>query len=456
MFNPSAFKGKKALVIGAGRSGLAAARLLSARGFRVLLSDSAPLKDLKPKLKGLPRSVETEAGGHSDRILSCGFAVKSPGLPARAPVFEKLRAAGIPVFSEIEIALAFSKAGKVLAVTGTNGKTTTTELLGLLMKSAAARRGARAFTCGNMGVPAALTAPRAGPADALVMELSSYQLEDSTYLSPDAACVLNITPEHLDHHGSLAAYIAAKARIFTGQRPAAVCVFNYENAVCRRLARRCPARAVFFSSRRRGGRLSAWTEGGRLVFRTGAVLFTVEPPRLPGRHNLENAMCAGLMALSCGARPADLRAVFSAFKGVEHRIETARVLRGVAYVNDSKATNVDSTLTALRALSGKKNIWLILGGLDKGVPYAPLKPLIKASVKRMLTIGKAAPLIEKQLRGAAPAQRAGTLAIALKEAAAEAKPGDIVLLSPACASFDQFRDFEHRGAEFKRLAGKLK
>ncbi|MDQ7773180.1 MAG: UDP-N-acetylmuramoyl-L-alanine--D-glutamate ligase [Elusimicrobiales bacterium] len=456
MFRPAGFKGKKALVIGAGRSGLAAARLLAKKGFRALLSDSAPMRALKPRLRDLPASVEAEAGGHSDKILECGFAVKSPGLPARAPVFKKLKAAGIPVFSEIEVALAFSKAGKVLAVTGTNGKTTTTELLGLLMKAAAKRRGARAFVCGNLGVPAALMAPKAGPKDALVMELSSYQLEDSTALSPDAACVLNITPDHLDHHGSLSSYVAAKAKVFSGQRAGAACVFNYEDAVCRRLARRCPSRVLFFSSRRRGGGLSAWAEDGRLAFRTGAAAFTVAPPRLPGRHNLENAMCAGLMALSCGARPADLRAVFAAFRGVEHRIETARVLRGVTYINDSKATNVDSTATALRALAGKKNIWLILGGLDKGVPYAPLRPLIKSSVKKMLTIGKAAPLIEKQLRGAAPAERAGTLERALKNAAAAAEHGDIVLLSPACASFDQFRDFEHRGAEFKRLAGRLK
>ncbi len=456
MFRPSEFKGERALVIGAGRSGLAAARLLAGKGFRVLLSDSAPIKDLKPKFKGLPGSVEIEAGGHSDRILSCGFAVKSPGLPSHAPVFKKLKSAGIPVFSEIEVALAFSKAGKVLAVTGTNGKTTTTELLGLLMKSAAKRRGSRAFVCGNLGVPAALTAPEAGPKDALVMELSSYQLEDSTALSPDAACVLNITPDHLDHHGGLSAYVAAKAKVFAGQRKSAACVFNYEDAACRRLARRCPSRTLFFSSVGRGGKLNAWAEDGRLAFRTGSLSFTVEPPRLPGRHNLENAMCAGLMALSCGAGPADLREVFAAFEGVEHRIETARVLRGVTYINDSKATNVDSTATALRALAGKKNIWLILGGLDKGVPYAPLKPLIKASVKKVLTIGRAAPLIERQLRGAAPMERTVTLEAALKKASAAVRTGDIVLLSPACASFDQFRDFEHRGAEFKRLAGRLK
>lgn len=456
MFSPAVFKGKKALVIGAGRSGLAAARLLAARGFRVLLSDSAPMKGLKPKLRGLPRAVEPEAGGHSDRILSCGFAVKSPGLPAHAPVFKELKKAGIPVFSEIEIALAFSKAGKILAVTGTNGKTTTTELLGLLMKAAAKRRGARAFVCGNLGIPASATAPKAGPKDALVMELSSYQLEDSSALAPDAACVLNITPDHLDHHGGLAAYVAAKAKVFAGQRPGAVCVFNFEDAACRRLARRCPSRVMFFSSLRRGGKLGAWEEDGRLVFRTGEAAFTVEPPRLPGRHNLENAMCAGLMALSCGARPADLRAVFAIFKGVEHRMETVRKLRGVTYINDSKATNVDSTVTALRALAGKKNVWLILGGLDKGAPYAPLKPLIRTSVKTLLTIGKAAPVIEKELRGSVPTGRAATLERALKTAEAGALPGDIVLLSPACASFDQFRDFEHRGAEFKRLAGRLK
>ncbi|MFA6434631.1 MAG: UDP-N-acetylmuramoyl-L-alanine--D-glutamate ligase [Elusimicrobiales bacterium] len=458
MFIPEKFKGKKALVIGAGRSGVAAANLLLASGgFRVLLSDNKPLNLLKDRLRGLNAKVEVETGGHTAGVLACGFAVKSPGLPHSHPLIVKLRKNGIPVFSEIETALAFSGTSQVLAVTGTNGKTTTTILLGEIMKRVLKTRGAKAWICGNVGTPASEIASKAGTGDAIVMEVSSYQLEDSSYLSPAAACVLNITPDHLEHHRTMAGYINAKAKIFRFQKKDDAAVFNFDDARCRRLAARCPCKTLFFSSSAKGGALDAWVEdGAKIILKWNGKRAALTPPALPGLHNLENAMCAGLMALARGAGFADIQRTFSAFKGVEHRIEPAGKARGLAFINDSKATNVDSTLVALKALgTGRKNIWLILGGLDKGSPYGPLAPLIGRSVRTVLAIGAAAAKIERELRCAGTVIRAGTIAKALAIAAARGKKGDIVLLSPACASFDQFKDYEDRGRKFKALVKKL-
>ncbi|OGR44811.1 MAG: UDP-N-acetylmuramoylalanine--D-glutamate ligase [Elusimicrobia bacterium GWA2_61_42] len=454
MFTPEKFKGKRALVIGAGRSGVACANLLAGRGFDVLLTEKKKAGELKKALKDLSRRVKTETGGHTAEAFGCGFAVKSPGLSHANPLIAALKKRKIPVFSEIETALAFS-AGTLLAVTGTNGKTTTTMLLGELMKRALGRKG-RALVCGNVGIPAAAVAAKARPGDAVIMEVSSYQLEDSAFLKPAAACVLNITPDHLDHHGSMAAYVKAKEKVFRFQDRGGSCVFNYEDAYCRRLAKGCPSKALFFSSRRTGGKLAAWVSGDKLFFKTGKAAFSVRPPNLPGAHNLENAMCAGLMALSAGAAPVHLKEAFAAFKGVEHRIEPAGKARGVNFINDSKATNVDSTLVALRALGAQKNVWLILGGLDKGNPYAPLLPLIRKSAKGVLTIGAAAPKIERELAGAAPIITALTMERACRNILQLAAPGDIALFSPACASFDQFRDFEDRGRKFKAFVRKLK
>ena len=455
MFRPEEFKDGRALVIGAGKSGVACANLLAARGFGVLLTDEKKASELKDRLKTLARGVKAETGGHTKAAFSCAFAVKSPGMPHSNPLIKTLKKKRIPVFSEIDIALAYSRAGKLLAVTGTNGKTTTTILLGELMKAALAPRG-RAVVCGNVGVPAAQAAPKAGPSDAVVLELSSYQLEDSSGVRPDAACVLNITPDHLDHHGGMAAYVAAKEKVFRDQGPRDCCVFNYEDRYCRALARRCPSRALFFSSKRRGGALHAWAGNGELFFRRGKAVFSAKPPALPGAHNLENAMCAGLMALHCGAGPAVLRRVFASFRGVEHRIEPVGTRRGMSFVNDSKATNVDSTLVALKALGGRRNIWLILGGRGKGTPYAPLAPLLKKSARAVLTIGEDAPRIERELAGTCPVIRCATMHNACRSALKLGAKGDVVLFSPACASFDQFSDFEDRGRRFKSFVRTLR
>ncbi len=456
-FDPKAFKKKKACVIGLGTSGLAAAKLLAKKGFKVFGTDTRPAKELRKSLPRLPASVTWEAGGHSDRILKCGFAVKSPGLPPHLPVFNKFKAAGIPVFSELEVALAYSKCREIVAITGTNGKTTTTALTAEIFKKAKKK----VFVCGNIGVPISELAPKAGARDVIVMEASSYQLEDSRHFHPQAAAILNITPDHLDHHGSMARYIDAKAKIFREQSAGDACVFNFNDAIVVKLSRRTRGRKLFFASQNHGP-VHAWPAKGKLVFKLPGSKkeISLTPPALPGSHNLENAMAAALLALARGVKPAAIQAAFKAFKGVEHRIEEAGTHHGLRCVNDSKATNVDSTMVALKAFAdaadgAAPNILLILGGLDKGLPYTPLKGLITKTVKGILSIGSAARKVEEDLSGLVPIFPCGDLKTAVDTAFRIGSKGDVLLLSPACASFDQFKNFEDRGRQFKELVSRL-
>lgn len=450
IFRASDFrKNARACVLGFGRSGIACANLLRRAGFEVLLSELKALSPDAGRKAGLDSSVVLEYGGHSAEVLEADFVVKSPGIFPASEVISEIKDVKVPLFSELEVALGFCPPCKVFAVTGTNGKTTTATLLYETLK-AAAPDGRGVWLAGNVGKPLALLAGEIKEGDWVVLEVSSYQLEDSAHFSPDFSCLLNITPDHLDHHGGMENYRSAKKKIFSMQRPEAFCVFNAADQECVRLAASCQSKKLWFSSS--SGTANARVGGGKLFFNFDDVSCEITPPSLPGVHNLENAMCVGLMALAAGAPPESVGRAFAAFRGVEHRLEEAGTVRGVRCINDSKATNVDSTATALRALhSGRKNIWLILGGQDKGSPYAPLAPLIAESVKKMLLIGEASAKIEGELGGVVHFERAVTMEKALDYCLAHAQEGDILLLSPACASFDQFRDFEHRGESFKAL-----
>lgn len=457
-FDPAAFRGKKACVIGLGRSGVAAAGLLRRRGFKVFATDVRPRAEVRAALGRLAPSVEWEAGRHTDRGLKCGFAVKSPGLSPKLEILRRLREKGVPVFSELEVALAFAPKAEVIAVTGTNGKTTTTEMTTEIFRRAA-KRGRRVHIAGNIGIPLSETVRKIKPGDVLVLEVSSYQLEDSRHFHPRSGALLNITSDHLDHHGGMAAYIEAKARVFGNQGPDDSCVFNAGDPLALKLSRRCRARRLFFGPP--GPLVHAWTAKGRLHLRLpGKKEAVAAPPKLPGGHNLENAMAAALLALSRGIGLPAIRAGLRSFKGVEHRLEEAGSLLGMRCVNDSKATNVDSTLVALKALAedpslkplgGRGRIILILGGLHKGSPYDPLRSLVQSHVKCILTIGSAAGKIEEDLGGAAHIFPCADLATAVGTALKVGAKGDLLLLSPACASFDQFKNFEERGLRFKEL-----
>jgi UDP-N-acetylmuramoylalanine--D-glutamate ligase len=447
MFDPERYRGRRVGVLGAGLSGRAAAALLAAKGFRVLLSDSRRNPLPAAILKRLPKAIQIETGGHGPRLFSCGFIVKSPGLKPDAPILRKMRSKRVPVVSELELALAFAKASEVIAISGTNGKTTTTLLAGAIFKLA--RGAGRVHVCGNIGQAVSDTALKTRAGGTLVLEVSSYQLEDSRGFHPNAACLLNVSPDHLDHHGSFKAYATAKARLFREFESTDCGVFNARDPVASNVAREVRGRKLFFG--RKG--TNAWVEGRRMVFSYGgAPPRAVRPPALLGEHNLDNAMAAGLLALSRGIPLAVVARAFREFRPVEHRLETVGSYRGIQAINDSKATNVDSTAAALRSVSAPRGgLLLILGGLDKGSPYAPLRPLLRSGTKAVLTIGQAAPKIERELAGSAPLFSCGELKTALSAAFALGEPGDVLLLSPACASFDQFRDFEDRGRRFKRL-----
>ena len=448
MFKPSQFEHKRIGVLGAGRSGRAAAALLAQHGFDVLVSEEAPMEHIPV----LPPKVKLETGGHSAELFSCACWIKSPGIFPQHPALQKAKELKIPVFSELETALAFlPKKVNVFAVTGTNGKTTTTTLLGEVLKERARRegKGRGVFVCGNIGTPVSECADKIKTGDDLVIEVSSYQLEDSTFFRPHIACLLNITPDHLDHHGGMKNYSKAKAKIFKNQRANDFLVLNGADGISAQFVPSVKSRLLAFSTQPKHFlRTDVFFDGDELVFREGHHF---KPPQLKGIHNVENAMAAALMALAGGADADTIQTVFARFKAMEHRIEQFAYHKGVTYVNDSKATNLDSTVTALKSFEPSGNIWLILGGRDKGASYEVLLPYLRTYCTRVLSIGEAMDKIERELRGGFPITRCETLGQAVKTAMSQAKRGDVVLLSPACSSFDQFKNFEQRGTIFKQL-----
>ena len=450
MFKPEKFTGKKACVLGLGRSGRQAAALLIRRGFDVLVSEEHLLPDV-PAL-GLPPQAEVETGGHSEKVFACGFIVKSPGILPNSPVLKEARRRKIPVFSELEVALAFVPKGvTVLAVSGTNGKTTTTALLGEILKEYCARLAPRkrVFVAGNIGAPVSACADELKKGDFLALEVSSYQLEDSTFFRPKVACLLNITPDHLEHHGGMDGYIKAKARLFKNQRSNDFAVLNGGDEHCAALAGGLKASLSAFSAKPSHTlKTDVFFDGDEIIFSAG---YHLKPPKLKGIHNVENTMAAALCALAVDVPAPIIQTVFDRFEAMEHRIEPFAYHRGVVYVNDSKATNLDSTVIALKSFDKTPHIWLILGGRDKGASYEILLPYLKAYCKEVFSVGECMDKIERELKGEFPVTRCGTLERAVEEAFAKAKKGDIVLLSPACASFDQFKDFEERGRVFKKL-----
>ncbi len=439
------FKNKKVSVIGAGKSGLAAAALLKRLGAYVFLSEGK-------KIAGpVPRGIESEQGRHSERVLEAGLIIRSPGVPGHLPILQRALKKKIPIWSELELASRVIRSTQIAAITGTNGKTTTTSLVGALFK--AARR--PTIVAGNIGTPLAARALSVTRSTCVILEVSSYQLEDIETFHPSISAILNVTPDHLEHHGTMQAYAAAKARIFENQTAEDVCVLNADDTWCRRLAKRCRAK-IFWFSRRKTLRDGIYYEAkGAIVIHWQGVFhrFPLQT-QLPGPHNVENILAAAAMAVAGGVPVPVIRRVLATFRGVEHRLELVRTLDGVRYVNDSKGTNVDSTRVALASF--EEPLVLIMGGEGKGSPYAPLAPLVKRRVKRLLLIGEDTPAIERQLGHLVPSERLQTLPNAVRRARELAQAGDIVLLSPACASFDQYRNYEERGKHFKDLVRHLR
>jgi UDP-N-acetylmuramoylalanine--D-glutamate ligase len=432
-------RGVRVGVIGAGKSGLAAARLLHRLGAQVFLSESKTFQGT------LPRGIRLEQGGHTDELLNCNLLVRSPGVPSHLPILRKAAKKKIPLWSEIELASRVLRSPILIAITGTNGKTTTTTLVGDIFK--AAKR--RTFVGGNIGTPLADLALKIPSRSTVVLEMSSYQLEDSHTFHPKISAILNITSDHLEHHGTLAAYTAAKARIFMNQKAQDICVLNADDARCRRLARKCKAK-VFWFSRKKSLREGIYFKEGQihLHWKKEKMVWPLKA-QLPGAHNIENILAAIAIGIAGGVPVQKIRKGIEKFPGVEHRLELVRQLNGVDYVNDSKGTNVDSTRVALDSF--ERPIVLIAGGQGKGAPYAPLREAVKKRVKTILLIGEDAPTIQRELGDLAACETMNTMKAAVQRAHALAVPGDVVLLSPACASFDQYQNYEQRGRDFKAL-----
>jgi UDP-N-acetylmuramoylalanine--D-glutamate ligase len=443
-------KGKKVLVVGLGKSGLAAALFLRHRGAQVTVSDVRSAEALAKDIPALlEEGINVEAGGHG--LLTFrrqDLIVVSPGVPLNTPELKQARGFGLPIIGELELAARFLK-GKSLAITGSNGKTTTTTLVGEILKDA----GLPTLVGGNIGVPVVGLIEESSSETWSVLEVSSFQLESTEEFHPTIAVILNITPDHLDRHGTLENYALAKERIFARQTSQDFLVLNAENARAAEAAKRA-ASQVFWFSIERPVEQGAWVENGQVVFRAaaGAPAETILPLSaipLKGEHNIENVLAAVCAARLAGAPADSIRRAIEHFRAVEHRLEYVATINGVEFYNDSKATNVDATIKAVTAFPG--GIHLILGGKDKNSDYTELAPYLRERVKAVYTIGSAAAKIESHLRGVVPINSCGTLAKAVLAAAAASHPGDIVLLAPACSSFDQFENYEQRGRVFKEL-----
>jgi UDP-N-acetylmuramoylalanine--D-glutamate ligase len=420
-------------VVGMARSGRAAIDLLKDEGARVIAVDKNPADS-----SVLPQTAAS--------FLNTDLIVLSPGVPADIPELSDARRRGVRIVGDLELASWFLQ-GDIAGITGSNGKTTTTALTGHVLKHS----GIPAQVGGNIGTPPASMVKTSRKGQWNVLELSSFQLETIRAFHARIGANLNVTPDHLDRHYTLERYAAAKGRLFETQTPGDYAVLNADDPWTRGYAKTARGALLWFSLKDRI-QPGAWLDGGTIVLDNQSLMAAEEVP-LKGRHNIQNTMAAALIACVAGAKHAQIRQAVMSFPGVEHRLEFVRELDGVAWYNDSKATNVDATLKALDSFPG--GLWVILGGKDKNTDYSPLSALVHEKAHAALLIGAAAPKIEAQLNGAVPLIACDTLEAAVTEARARARKGDTVLLAPACASFDQFENFEHRGREFKRLVGEL-
>ncbi|HEY0759810.1 MAG TPA: UDP-N-acetylmuramoyl-L-alanine--D-glutamate ligase [Acidisarcina sp.] len=443
-------KNRKILVVGLGKSGLAAALFLRRQGARVTVSDVRSADALQQEIPTLlEEGIAVEAGGHG--LLTFrrqDLIVVSPGVPLDTPELAQVRGSGVLVIGEVELAARFLK-GRMLVITGSNGKTTTTTLCGRIMQAG----GMRVTVGGNIGVPVIALVSESVEEGWSVLEVSSFQLETTVDFRPDIAVILNITPDHLDRHGTFENYVAAKERIFAHQRAEDVVVLNADDPVARASAGRAPGEVYYFS-RSEGIERGAFVRDGAIVFRAALaaelehIVDVAEIP-LRGAHNVENVLAAVCATRLAGVPAASIRRAVGAFTAVEHRLELVATINGVAWYNDSKATNVDAAMKALQSFEG--GVHLILGGKDKNSDYSQLNELLRERVRAVYTIGAAAAKIEGQIAGAAAILSVGTLEEAVARAGAAAQAGEVVLLAPACSSFDQFENYEHRGRVFKEL-----
>lgn len=450
------FEGKKVLVCGMARSGVSAAQCLYELGARVTISDSKAEEKLAEALQPLEGMDIRRCLGDQAQpadLESYDLAVTSPGIPMQAPILRAVQAAGVPLIGELELGAQVSRA-PLYAVTGTNGKTTTTTLIGEIFRNL----GKTTYVVGNIGYPFTACALRCGEEDVAVAEVSSFQLETISTFHPHIAVMCNITEDHLNRHGTMEEYIRVKERIFENMGQGDYAVLNLDDPIVRGMAERIPCTPAFFS-RRQEVETGAYLEGEEVVFSLNGHkkrVLRADEIRIPGEHNLENALAATALAMLAGVPAPVVRHTLKTFPGVEHRIETVRTVEGVTYINDSKGTNVDASIRAVRAM--KAPTVLLAGGYDKHTDFLPLaREILASKIHTVVVLGDTAEQIERALRavGFESILHAKTFEEAVLLARSCAREGENVLLSPACASFDMFRDYEERGRVFKEIVSRL-
>ncbi|MBY0506271.1 MAG: UDP-N-acetylmuramoyl-L-alanine--D-glutamate ligase [Bryobacteraceae bacterium] len=439
-------EGLKVVVVGMAKSGLAAAEFLSQRGALVTATDATPLEKLGDAGAMLDRLQVPFVAQNADLLEKAELVVVSPGVAAHAPDLERARSAGVPVIGEVELAARFLQ-GPIAAITGSNGKTTTTALLGHLLATA----GVPAQVGGNIGIPPTAMVHSSRQDQWNVLELSSFQLATTYSLRARIAAILNISENHLDWHGSMNAYKEAKGRVLRHQTAEDLAVLKLDDEASLAYSGQTKARVAWFSlsTPKNGG---AWLAGDDLVL-DGQRLMSTKEVTLPGRHNLENILAAARMARETGAGLEAIARGVKTFAAVEHRLEFVRTRRGVKYFNDSKATTPAAALKSIEALDGP--LWIILGGKDKGLDFTPLRAPLAGRTRAALLVGQDAGKIAGQLAGAVPLEQVGTIDAAVRFAAERAQAGEVVLLAPACTSWDQFKNFEERGKLFKAVVREL-
>lgn len=449
------FANKRVLVVGGGLSGQAVAEFLVVKGAQVTLTDSRDREKLGAVAQRLENQGVTLALGAYPLVSKENYdlVVMSPGVPLTVAPAVQAQATDIPILGELELAYTFAQA-PIVAITGTNGKTTTTTLVGEMFRDA----GYKSLVGGNIGLPLVSEIENYSPEDVVVAEVSSFQLETTHTFAPKVAVILNMTPDHLDRHGSMEAYIDAKARIFAHQKQDDVTVLNYDDPITRELAQHCPAGVIFFS-RQHILEKGSFIQNGKIVVADEHGIHEVvgvESLKIPGNHNLENALAATAAGFYMGLPPEKLAQTLSTFAGVAHRLEYVATINGVDYINDSKGTNPDAAMKALDAY--QVPIVLLAGGKNKGVSFADFAAKIQEKVRVLITLGVHGYQIEEAAReqGFTNIHPAKDYQEAVKLAHQLAKPGEVVLLSPACTSWDMFKNFEERGELFKRLVLDLK
>jgi UDP-N-acetylmuramoylalanine--D-glutamate ligase len=445
---------KKVLVVGLARTGVALCRFLAAKGARVTVTDQAPPQALEEARREIAGLGVAEALGTALKKKpvwrGSDLIILSPGVPPELEWLKAARKAGVPVWGELELTGHFIEK-PLIAVSGTNGKTTTITLVGEFLKAS----GRKPLVGGNIGTPAISLLSRQHQADCLVLEVSSFQLDTAPSFHPQAAALLNITPDHLDRYPSLAAYAASKANLFRSQHGGDLKVLNADDAALAALDTG-PARVYHFSSSRPLTR-GAWLANGSLHLRLAGAAeerFPLAGIRLSGRHNLENIMAALLLALDAGASPEACRRVLASFRGLPHRLEFVAEVERVEFYDDSKGTNVGAVAVSLGHFS--KPVILIAGGRDKDTDFRLLSPLIKERVKALVLLGETRKRLAQTWKDLAPICLVNSMAEAVRRAYDLARPGEVVLLSPACASFDMFKDYAHRGETFQKLVQEMR